>query len=260
VKAEHLAIRRDGPVAILTVTREKALNALSSAVLGALLDAAAVLEADAALRAVVVTGAGDKAFVAGADISEMQEMEMDRAEALSSRGAAVGRTLERSRLVWIAAVNGFALGGGCELALCCDFIYASERAKFGQPEVKLGVIPGFGGTQRLSRRVGLAKAKELCFTGDMIAADEALRIGLCDAVFPHGELLDKAIAAGKRIAQNGPLAVAECKRVMQQGYHLPLEEALSLETEAFAGLFATEDQREGMKAFLAKRPAAFKGR
>jgi enoyl-CoA hydratase len=255
----HLSIRREGPIAIVTVDREKSLNALSSAVLGELLDAAAELDGDKAVRAVVVTGAGDKAFVAGADIAEMAGMEMDRAESLSSRGAALGRTIERSRLVWIAAVNGFALGGGCELALCCDFIYASEKAQFGQPEVKLGVIPGFGGTQRLSRRVGIAKAKELCVTGDVIPADEALRIRLCDAVFPHGELLAQAIAAGQRIAANGPLAVAEAKRVIQQGAPLPLEEALALETEAFAGLFATADQREGMRAFLDKRPAAFKG-
>ena len=257
---QHLTIRREGPVAILTVNREKALNALSSAVLGELLDAATELEADAALRAVVVTGAGDTAFVAGADIAELSEMESDRAEGLSSRGAAVGRTLERSRLVWIAAVNGFALGGGCELALCCDFVYASEKGKFGLPEVKLGVIPGFGGTQRLARRVGMAKAKELTFTGDVIPADEALRIGLCDRVFPHAELLEQATSAGKRIAANGPLAVAEAKRVIQQGWHLPLEEGLGIETEAFAGLFGTEDQREGMRAFLDKRPAAFKGK
>jgi enoyl-CoA hydratase len=257
---QHLTIRREGPLAVLTVNREKALNALSSAVLGELLDAASELESDQALRAVVVTGAGDKAFVAGADIAELAEMEMDRAEGLSSRGASVGRTLERSRLVWIAAVNGFALGGGCELALCCDFIYASDRGKFGLPEVKLGVIPGFGGTQRLARRVGMAKAKELTFTGDVIGAEEALRIGLCDRVFPHGELLEQTMAAAGRIAANGPLAVAEAKRVIQQGWHLPLEEGLGIETEAFAGLFSTEDQREGMRAFLDKRPAAFKGK
>ncbi len=172
---------------------------------------------------------------------------------------AIGRLIERSRMPWIAAVNGFALGGGCELALCCDFIYASSNAKFGQPEVKLGVIPGFGGTQRLARRVGIGKAKELVLTGDQIGADEALRIGLCDAVFPLEGLLDAARGAATRIAANGPLAVAEGKRVIQQGWSMPLDEALELESDAFAGLFATADQREGMAAFLAKPPRGIPG-
>jgi enoyl-CoA hydratase len=257
--ATLVAVTKDGPVAVVTISREKQLNALSSAVLRELMDIAGDLEADAGLRAVLVTGAGDKAFVAGADIAEMQEMEPDRAESLSSRGAAVGRLIEKSRLVWIAVVNGFALGGGCELAMCCDFIYAASTAKFGQPEVKLGVIPGFGGTQRLARRVGIGKAKELVLTGDMIGAEEALRIGLCEAVFPPGELLAKAKEAALRIAGNGPLAVAEAKRVIQKGLDEDLGEGLALETEAFAGLFSTADQREGMAAFVAKRPARFKG-
>jgi enoyl-CoA hydratase len=258
--AEHVAISTDGPIGLLTISREKALNALSSAVLGELIEAAGELEEKSELRAVILTGAGPKAFAAGADISEMQEMEPDRAEMLSSRGVAIGRLIERSRMPWIAAVNGFALGGGCELALCCDFIYAASNAKFGQPEVKLGVIPGFGGTQRLARRVGIGKAKELVLTGDQIGADAALRIGLCDAVFPAEELMDAARAVALRIAANGPLAVAEAKRVIQQGWSLRLDEALALEGEAFAGLFATSDQREGMAAFLAKRPAAFQGK
>jgi enoyl-CoA hydratase len=255
-----VAIEVDGPIGLVTLRREKALNALSSAVLGELIEAAGELEDNKSLRAVIVTGAGQKAFAAGADISEMQGMESDQAERLSSRGAAIGRSIERSRHVWIAAVNGFALGGGCELAMCCDFIYAATNAKFGQPEVKLGVIPGFGGTQRLSRRVGIGKAKELVMTGDAISAEEALRIGLCDAVFEPEELLAKARAAALRIAANGPLAVAEAKRVIQQGWHLTLEEAVTLEGDAFAGLFGTADQREGMAAFLAKRPANFQGK
>ncbi|HEY8378134.1 MAG TPA: enoyl-CoA hydratase-related protein, partial [Nannocystis sp.] len=156
------------------------------------------------------------------------------------------------------AINGFALGGGCELALACDFIYASENAKFGQPEVKLGVIPGFGGTQRLSRRVGLSRALELCFTGDTIDAAEALRIGLVNRVVPAAELLPAAIATAKKIAAVGPLAVAAAKRVMLAGADLPLSQANALEIDAFAGLFATADQKEGMAAFLAKRKAEFK--
>ncbi len=252
-------VTTDGAIATVTIDREKQLNALSSGVLGELMDIAGQLEARRELRAVLVTGAGDKAFVAGADIAEMQAMAPDGAERLSSRGAAIGRLIEKSRLVWIAVVNGFALGGGCELAMCCDFIYASQSARFGQPEVKLGVIPGFGGTQRLARRVGLGKARELVMTGDMIGAEEALRIGLCEAVFPPGELMGKAREAALRIAGNGPLAVAEAKRVIQKGIDEDLAEGLALETSAFAGLFETADQKEGMAAFVGKRPAAFKG-
>jgi enoyl-CoA hydratase len=256
---ELVKVEVDGPIAVVTISREKQLNALSSAVLGELMEIAGLLESNRDLRAVLLTGAGEKAFVAGADIAEMQEMPPDRAEWLSSRGAAIGRLIEKSRLAWIAVVNGFALGGGCELAMCCDFIYAAETARFGQPEVKLGVIPGFGGTQRLARRVGIGKARELVMTGDMITAQEALRLGLCEAVFPPAELVAKARAAALRIAANGPLAVAEAKRVIQKGLDEDLDEGLALETAAFAGLFDTADQKEGMAAFVAKRPAAFKG-
>jgi enoyl-CoA hydratase len=176
-------------------------------------------------------------------------------------GGALGATIASSEKPWIAAVNGFALGGGCEIALACDFIHASPQAKFGQPEVKLGVIPGFGGTQRLARRVGVAKCKELCMTGDMIDAAEALRIGLADAVWPHGELLAKVKELALRIAANGPLAVAEVKRLVDAGASTPLAAALQLEQQAFGLVFATTDQREGMSAFLAKpkRTAQFKG-
>ena len=256
---ELVNVHKDGVVATVTISREKQLNALSSAVLGELMEIAGELEGDRALRAVLLTGAGEKAFVAGADIAEMQAMPPDRAEWLSSRGAAIGRLIEKSRLVWIAVVNGFALGGGCELAMCCDFIYASASARFGQPEVKLGVIPGFGGTQRLARRVGVGKAKELVMTGDMVGAEEALRLGLCEQVFPPGELMAKAREAALRIAANGPLAIAEAKRVIQKGIDEDLDEGLALETAAFAGLFETADQKEGMAAFVGKRPAAFKG-
>jgi enoyl-CoA hydratase len=256
---ELVKVEVDGAVATVTIDREKQLNALSSAVLAELMEIAGQLESNRGLRAVLLTGAGDKAFVAGADIAEMQDMAPDRAEHLSTRGAAVGRLIEKSRLIWIAVVNGFALGGGCELAMCCDFIYAASSARFGQPEVKLGVIPGFGGTQRLARRVGVGKAMELVVTGDMISADEALRIGLCEAVFPPGELMGKAREAARRIAGNGPVAVSEAKRVIRKGIEDELADALGVETDAFAGLFGTADQKEGMAAFVAKRPAAFKG-
>jgi len=258
---ETLKIAIDGPIAQVTVSREAALNALSTQVIAELTAAAGELEVSTDVRVVVLSGAGDKAFVAGADIAEMLELTPTQAQAFSEMGGALGHAIETSEKPWIAAVNGFALGGGCELALACDFIHASENAKLGQPEVKLGVIPGFGGTQRLARRVGVAKAKELCMTGDQINAAEALRIGLVDAVWPAAELLARVHELAKRIAANGPLAVAEVKRLVHQGQSIPLDAALALEARSFGMMFATADQREGMSAFLAKprRAAQFKG-
>jgi enoyl-CoA hydratase len=258
---ETIQVAIEGPLAIVTINREKALNALSSKVISELTTAAGELELQADVRVVILTGAGDKAFVAGADIAEMVELTPVQARAFAEMGGALGATIASSEKPWIAAVNGFALGGGCEIALACDFIHASAQAKFGQPEVKLGVIPGFGGTQRLARRVGVAKCKELCMTGDMIDAAEALRIGLADAVWPHGELLAKVKELALRIAANGPLAVAEVKRLVDAGESTTLAAALQLEQQAFGLLFATTDQREGMSAFLAKpkRTAQFKG-
>ncbi len=255
---ETLSVEQDGPLAVITIRREAQLNALSSRVMADLTEAAAELEVVDDLRVVALTGAG-KAFVAGADIGEMKALTPSQAHAFSEMGGNLGHAIESSRLPWIAAVNGFALGGGCELALSCDFIYAAEVAKFGQPEVKLGVIPGFGGTQRLARRVGVAKAKELCFTGDMVSAAEALRLGLVDAVVPLDELMPKVKALAARIAGNGPLAVAECKRLIHMGQSMSLDHALAMEQRSFGLLFASDDQREGMDAFLAKRPASFKG-
>jgi enoyl-CoA hydratase len=258
---ETIRIEVDGALAVVTVAREAQLNALSSQVISELTAVCGELEVSADVRAVIVTGAGDKAFVAGADIAEMREMAPLHAQAFSEMGGALTHAIESSEKPWIAAVNGFALGGGCELALACDFIHASERAKFGQPEVKLGIIPGFGGTQRLARRVGVAKAKELCMTGDTIDAGEALRIGLADAVWPHGELLGKVTELARRIIANGPLAVAEVKRLVQLGQSTTLDHALALEQRSFGLLFASGDQREGMAAFLAKprRAPQFKG-
>ena len=258
---QTIKISVDGPLAIVTIAREAQLNALSSQVIAELTHAAGELEVSTDVRVVVLTGAGEKAFVAGADIAEMAELTPIQAQAFSEMGGALGTAIETSDKAWIAAVNGFALGGGCELALACDFIHAAETARFGQPEVKLGVIPGFGGTQRLPRRVGVAKAKELCMTGDIIDAKEALRIGLADAVWPAGELMTKVRELAGRIAANGPLAVAECKRLIHQGQSTTLEHALALEQRSFGLLFATADQREGMSAFLAKpkRAAQFKG-
>ncbi len=258
---ENVKVIVDGGLAVVTISREAALNALSSSVISELTHVVGELEVSSEIRAVILTGAGDKAFVAGADIAEMLDLTPNQARAFSEMGGALGNAIETSEKPWIAAVNGFAFGGGCELALACDFIHASERAKFGQPEVKLGVIPGFGGTQRLARRVGVAKTKELCMTGDTIDAAEALRIGLADAVWPHAELMPRVRELAARIAANGPLAVAEVKRLVHQGQSTTLEHALALEQRSFGLLFATEDRREGMSAFLAKprRAAQFKG-
>jgi enoyl-CoA hydratase len=257
---ETVKVERRGEVALVTIDRPAQLNALSSQVLSELLVVIGELDHTGDVRAVVLTGAGDKAFVAGADIAEMATLSPGEARGLAELGGAVGDAIERSHKPWIAAVNGFALGGGCELAMACDVVYASQKAKFGQPEVKLGVVPGFGGTQRLTRRVGVGKAKELCLTGDAVAADEALRIGLCEAVLAPEELIAKALDVAARMAKNGPLAVAEAKRLIHVGQSIALEAACELERVAFAGLFATEDQREGMAAFVAKRAPTWKGR
>jgi enoyl-CoA hydratase len=255
-----VTLGRDGPIATLTLNRPDKLNALNEQLLGELATALEDIERDASIRVAVLTGAGDKAFAAGADIEAMSEMTPARAKAFADIGHAIGARIEGGRFPVIAAVNGFALGGGCELALSCDFLYASDRAKFGQPEVNLGAMPGFGGTQRLARRVGVARARELCYTGDMIGADEALRIGLVNAVVPHSELSSRVLELAKKIASKAPLAIAQCKRVILRGADLPLATANELEAQAFAVLFGSHDQREGMKAFLEKRAAKFEGK
>jgi len=260
VDYEHLKVEREDNLAVITINREKRLNALSTDVVAELTTAIAELELEDGAPVIALTGAGSKAFVAGADIAEMRDMEPMDALAFSEIGANLCQAIETSTKPYIAAVNGFALGGGCELALACDFIYASTNAQLGQPEVKLGIIPGFGGTQRLLRRVGIAKAKELIFTGETIGAEEAFRIGLVDALVAPEELMDRVRATASAIAANGPLAVAEAKRAMHAGQSIGLESAILLEGRSFAGLFSTEDQREGMEAFVGKRKAEFRGR
>jgi len=256
---ETIGIEIEGPLAIVTIRREQQLNALSTQVMAELTTVVGELEMSDDIRVVAITGAG-RAFVAGADIAEMMELTPLQAQAFSELGAALGSSIEGSGKAYVAAVNGFALGGGCELALACDFVYASDKAKFGQPEVKLGVIPGFGGTQRMLRRLGKAVAKELCMTGDTIDAAEALRIGLAQKVVPHDTLMTEVRALATRIAANGPLAVAEVKRVIQIGQSMPLNDGLALEQRSFGLMFASADQKEGMAAFIAKRPAKFEGR
>src|SRR5439155_2232354 len=180
------------------------------------------LDKDEGVRCAILTGAGEKAFAAGADIAAMAEMTVAQAKAFSEAGHTLGERIENAHFPVIGAINGFALGGGCELALCCDFLYASDKAKLGQPEVNLGVIPGFGGTQRLARRIGIGRARELCFTGEMVGAEEALRIGLVNGVVPQAELLGKTTAIAQKIATKGPLAIRACKRVMHRGQDVPL--------------------------------------
>lgn len=257
--SELVRSERRGVVALLTLNRPDALNALDRASLEAIRSAVADVAADESARALVLTGEG-RAFAAGADIAQMSGLTATEAEAFSRLGHDATAALEALEVPTIAAVNGFALGGGCELALACDWIYASEKARFGQPEVALGLIPGFGGTSRLVRRVGIGWAKELVLTGDPIKADEALRIGLANKVFAPDELLPAALAAAESVAAKGPLAVARAKRVMDQGQDADVRTAHALEQSAFSAIFASEDREEGLDAFLKKRDPEFSGK
>lgn len=255
---ETVGVEVRGRVALVTIQRPKALNALSSQVMRDLSAAITYVEGSGAL-ALVLTGAGEKAFVAGADISEMAAFDALTASTFAGRGQDVLSRLEALSIPTIAAVNGFALGGGCELAMACDLILAAPNAVFGQPEVKLGVIPGFGGTQRLVRRVGTQRARELIFTGRNVKAAEAVQIGLALKI-AEGPVVDEALALAETIAAQGPVAVQLAKRAMLDADGLTLASGLVLERNLFGACFASEDQKEGMRAFLEKRPAAFKGR
>ena len=246
-------------VALVTINRPKALNSLNSSVIGELQELFARLGEDAAVKAVVLTGSGAKAFVAGADIAELAGMDPQQAFAFSRKGQALVHLIGQLPKPVIAAVNGFALGGGLELALACDFIYAADSARLGLPEVTLGVLPGFGGTQKLARIVGRNRANELIFTGGMFTASEAREWGVVNAVFPAGELVGKAMDAAARIAGNGLLGVAHAKDAIRSGLDMGEADGLNYESLHFGALFATADQKEGMGAFLEKRKAAFTG-
>ena len=248
-----------GQIRWLTVDRPHALNALDPATMEALGRAVEGCGAMPELRAVIITGAGDRAFVAGADVAALEAMSPAEAAAFSRQGQRVFGALERLAVPVIAAVNGHALGGGCELALACDFIYASATARFGMPETRLGVIPGFGGTIWLPRRVGLARARELLYTAEPIDAAEALRLGLVNRVVEPAALRDEARRAASAICARGPLAVAAVKRILREGTRRPAEEALELEADQFGALFATEDARTGLQAFLTKGAKGDKG-
>lgn len=246
--------------AVVTISRPKALNALNRETLEELLACFQELEKDADLVAVILTGAGEKAFVAGADISFMQQLNALEGRDFGKLGQAVMNRVESFTLPVIAAVNGFALGGGCELAMACDFRIAGENARFGQPEVNLGVIPGFGGTQRLPRLVGRGQALELIFTGDMIDAQQALRIGLVNRVVPLEQLLPECLAVTEKISRKSPVAIRLCKEAVASGLEMDLARACRYESDLFGVCFASDDQKEGMQAFLDKREPRFVGR
>jgi len=246
-------------IATITINRPDVLNALNLTVLRELLDAIGEASADEQVKVLILTGEG-RAFVAGADIAQMKDFGTREGLAFGDQGHAVMAALETMDKPAIAAVNGFALGGGTELSLGCDFVYASTKAKFGQPEVNLGIIPGFGGTQRLARTVGMNKARELIYTGAIIDAEEARRIGLVAEVFEPDGFLEKVREKAKLVMSKGPVAIATAKRVMNKGVDLTLDSALELEKQAFSALFGSDDQSEGMTAFVEKRPAEFKNR
>ena len=246
-------------IGIITINRPEALNALNTAVFNELEPLVGEIERDATLAALIITGEG-RSFVAGADIGEQCPMDLEAGRKWARRGSSVFRRIEKLEIPTIAAVNGFALGGGCELALACDIILASEKAKFGQPEVGLGITPGFSGTQRLPRRVGIGKAKELIFSGKMIRADEAKAIGLVNEVYAPEALMDAALEMARSFTKNAPIAVKYAKACIDRGMQMDLDDGIALENEMFAMCYATADQKEGMTAFLEKRPAKFENK
>ena len=248
---EFVTYEQDGFVGIVTINRPKALNALNSTVLKEIEATFDAIDLDAT-RAVILTGAGEKSFVAGADIGEMSTLTVEEGEAFGKVGNDVFRKIETFPIPVIAAVNGFALGGGCEISMSCDIRLCSDNAIFGQPEVGLGITPGFGGTQRLERLVGAGKAKEMIYTAFNIKADEALRIGLVNAVYPQAELMDAAKKMAAKIAKNAPIAVRACKKAINEGLDVDMDQAIVIEEKAFGSCFETEDQKAGMEAFLNK--------
>lgn len=248
----YVKYEQNGFIGIITIDREKALNALNSEVLTeleAVVDAVSIDDT----RCLILTGAGQKAFVAGADIGEMSKLTKAEGKAFGEKGNAVFRKIENLPIPVIAAVNGFALGGGCELSLSCDIRIASENALFAQPETGLGITPGFGGTQRLARTIGIGKAKELLYTCGKVKADEALRLGLVNAVYPADQLMDECMKMAGRIAANAPIAVRALKKAVNDGMQVDIDAAIAIEAEQFGGCFESEDQRNAMTAFIEKR-------
>lgn len=257
--AKYVRFEKSDGIGIITIDRPEALNALNLDVLHEIEARINEIEKDKELRVVILTGSG-RSFVAGADISYMREMGVAAGREWGRYASALFRRIELLEIPTIAAVNGFALGGGCELAMTCDVIVASEKAKFGQPEVGLGVIPGFSGTQRLPRRIGAPAAKELIFGGGMIDAARAAEIGLVQHVYPGEELMDKAKELAQSFAKNAPIAVKYAKAAIDRGMQTDIDSGIAIENELWALCFTTEDQKEGMAAFLEKRPAEFKNK
>jgi enoyl-CoA hydratase len=257
---DTLLLERSDTYAVVTLNRPKVMNALNRALFAELDDAFTSLAAEPAVRAIILTGAGEKAFAAGADINEMATLSAVDGQRMARRGQAVFRKIETCGKPVIAAIQGFALGGGCELAMACTIRIASEAARLGQPEVKLGLLPGYGGTQRLPRLVGKGAALKLLLTGDMVGAEEAFRMGLVDEVVPAEALMARAETLARAIAQQAPLAVAGCLSCVDGGYDLPIAAALELEASIFGLTCATEDKAEGTRAFLEKRAPAWQGR
>jgi enoyl-CoA hydratase len=257
---ENILYEKKDGIAYITFNRPKVLNALNRRTVEELRDALLDARGDDAVRVLILTGAGEKSFVAGADISELAVQTPVQGKEFSLFGQGVFRLLETMGKPSICAINGFALGGGCELALSCTIRIASKTSKLGQPEVKLGILPGYGGTQRLARLCGKGVAHELCLTGEMITADEAQRIGLVNRIYEQSELIPAAEAMARKMIANGPIALKYTMEAIERGMEMPLEEGLFLEATLFGVACATEDMREGTKAFLEKRPAQFKGK
>lgn len=256
----NVILEKNDKIGFLTINRPKALNALNKDTLLDIKAAVELVKDDPEIDVLVITGAGDKSFVAGADITYMLEMTALEGREFGILGSGVFRLIETMDKPVIAAINGFCLGGGCELAMSCDFRVSSDKGKFGQPEVGLGVTPGFGGTQRLPRIVGTGMAAELLYTGDVIDAAEALRIGLVNHVVPAAELMDFAMSLAKKIASRGQISVQLCKKAMYEGVQVDIDRGLTIEADIFGICFATEEQKEGMKAFVEKRKANFTGK
>ncbi len=256
---KHILFQVEDGIATLTFNRPKALNALNGELLDEMSRALDAVAGDEAIRVLVLTGSGDKSFVAGADITELARCNVLQAKIFASKGHKVINKLQCLDVPVIAAVNGFALGGGSEIALACDFIYASENAKFGLPEITLGIIPGFGGTQRLPRLIGSNMAKEMIFTGKMISASEAKDLGMVNRVVAADELIKEVMATAKAICQKGKVSVRAAKQVVNAGLNVDLKTGCQMEVDAFALCMSSEDAREGTTAFLEKRKAVFKG-
>ncbi len=257
---KNISLVIEGEIGILMINRPKSLNALNIETLKEFQMGVQEVKEHPEVKVLILTGAGEKAFVAGADITEMKGMNSLQAVEFSKLGHLTLRMFQELDRPVLAAVNGFALGGGTEIALACDFIYASENARFGLPEVTLGIFPGFGGTQRLPRLIGKGKAKELILTGKMISAEEAFQMGIVNRVFPQAILMEETKKVAAQIAGNGAIGVRLAKMVADAGFNMDLEEACNLESHAFGIAFATEDQKEGMTAFVEKRKPNFKGR